>query len=160
MKDIKEFEDLYQIDETGNILNVKKQRVFKPKSTNSRGYVTTDLFKDGKRKGFTVHRLIAETYIPNPDNLPFINHKNALKWDNRVENLEWCTGSENSLHAVKMGLINHKGIKHPSTNFTEEDVLHIRSLANSMRGVDIAKLYGVTKTCISLIIRRKTWNHL
>ena len=61
--------------------------------------------KDGitkKEKKFYVHRLVAEAWIPNPKNLPYVNHINANKIDNRVENLEWCTASENMLHDSKL----------------------------------------------------------
>lgn len=72
------------------------------------GYDTLCLNKDGKFKTMTAHRLIAKAFIPNPENKPAINHKNGIKDDNRVENLEWCTGSENIQHAFDTGLKKNK----------------------------------------------------
>ncbi len=74
------------------------------KSYLNRGYLITFLVEGETRKGYTVHRLIAEYFIPNPENKPYINHKNGIKHDNRIENLEWCTHSENCQHAYDAGL--------------------------------------------------------
>lgn len=74
----------------------------------SNGYLTVSL--SGKIVG--VHRLVADAFIPNPENKPQVNHKNADKTDNNADNLEWCTASENSRHAVAMGLCNFRTEKH------------------------------------------------
>lgn len=66
------------------------------------------LSKNGIQKCYKVHRLVAEVFIPNPDQKPEVNHKNANKSDNRVENLEWCTTFENYAHARDMGLFKHE----------------------------------------------------
>ena len=70
------------------------------------GYLTIGLVKEQgqKQKRFRVHRLVAITFIENPNKKPFINHKNAVKNDNRVSNLEWCTAKENTKHARELGL--------------------------------------------------------
>lgn len=70
-------------------------------------YITLDLCKEGKPKTFPLHRLIAIAFIPNPENKPEVNHINGIKYDNRIENLEWVTKSENRLHAYKTGLLPH-----------------------------------------------------
>lgn len=69
------------------------------------GYLFFSICKDGQRKNMKVHRLVASSFIPNPNNYPVVNHINGIKADNRVENLEWCTYSENTLHAFRTGLL-------------------------------------------------------
>lgn len=98
-KDIKNYEGLYQVSTLGNVksLNFKhtgKEKILKL-TKNSSGYLNVGLCKDGKRKGFLVHRLVAETFIPNPDNLKQVNHLSERKTENNVKNLEWVTAKYN-----------------------------------------------------------------
>ena len=90
-KDIKDYEGLYMVSNWGRVKSIKfgKERILKP-VTNSSGYLSVKLCKDGKVKAFTVHRLVAEAFLPNPDNLPCVNHKDENKQNNNVSNLEWC----------------------------------------------------------------------
>lgn len=90
-----DFTGLYEISNYGRIRqlnynNTGKSEVLNLKPDNY-GYIIAYLKKDGKGQGFRVHRIVAEAFIPNPNNYPIINHKNEIKDDNRVENLEWCT---------------------------------------------------------------------
>lgn len=89
-KDIEGFEKLYQVSNLGNIKSLIKNKLLNPIKLKN-GYLYVNLYKNGIPKRYYIHRLVAETYIPNPDNLDQINHKNEIKTDNRVENLEWCT---------------------------------------------------------------------
>ena len=117
MKQIKGYEDLYQIDEFGNVYSNGKgkstcpnwnvKRIIKP-SLKKNGYLSIKLFKDGKRKYYLVHRLVAENYLTNELNFPQVNHKDANKINNHFTNLEWCTAKENILHSKFLGLQKSK----------------------------------------------------
>ena len=95
MRDIPGYEDLYAITEDGQVYKKKTGRMTKG-SLNTKGYYITTLTKNGVSKRWLVHRLVALAYIPNPDNLPYINHKDENKSNNCVDNLEWCSPEYNS----------------------------------------------------------------
>lgn len=111
-KDIKGFEGLYKIDRCGNVLNVKKNVLLKP-FNNGNGYLKVHLYKERKDNKKYVHRLVAETYIPNPDELKEVNHKDENKANNNVENLEWCSHTYNmnyGTHNQRMSLSKSKAV--------------------------------------------------
>ena len=93
-KDVKDYEGLYKISNLGNIRGMKSNKVLVLSSSPS-GYKFIRLFKKSKGKNYRIHRLVAEAFIPNIDNLPFINHKDENTENNCVDNLEWCTASYN-----------------------------------------------------------------
>lgn len=107
MKDIPGFEGIYVINEDGEVyalprITVQKHRLPFRKIAqvlNTEGYPCVNLKKDGKQHMRRVHRLLGMVFIHNPENKPFINHKNGIKTDNRLCNLEWCTRSENAKHS-------------------------------------------------------------
>ena len=93
-KDIKDYEGLYQVSNWGRVKSLgnggthKTSRILK--SADARGYLQVELSKNGKTKKFSIHRLVAEAFLPNPLNLPQINHKDENPSNNNVSNLEWC----------------------------------------------------------------------
>jgi hypothetical protein len=109
---------------------------------------------------FTEHRLVALAFIDNPINKKTVNHKNGIKTDNRVENLEWCTNEENMKHAIETGLKDQKGIKHHKCKLTEEEVLEIRKIGFSQTRTSLSKKYGVSRNNILGIIRGNFWKHI
>lgn len=106
-KPIKDYENLYQVSNCGRVKslgngksNNSKEKILKPKK-DTRGYLHLNLCKDGKLKTFRVHRLVAEHFIPNPLNLPQVNHKDENKENNCVENLEWCDAKYNNNYGTR-----------------------------------------------------------
>ena len=103
MKDIKNYEGLYAVTSCGKVWSYKRKKFLKPMD-NSYGYLRVNLYKDGKMKSCFVHRLVADAYIPNPENLPQVNHKDENKSNNCLQNLEWCDNSYN----INYGTRNEK----------------------------------------------------
>ena len=133
MKNIIGYEGLYKIDKDGNIHSSPlskhhKPRILKPLVKKS-GYTQVCLVKDKIKKHLSVHRLVASHFIPNPSNKPQVNHIDGNKKNNKVSNLEWCTASENKLHAVHV--LGHKNsekqrnsvkkIGYMNARFTEDE---------------------------------------
>lgn len=117
MKPIKNYEGLYAINPFGDIRSMdrnvkgidgatypKKGKQLSPSINAQTGYLQVDLWRENKGKRFYVHRLVAETYIPNPDSKPEVNHKDGNRTNCAVTNLEWVTSSENSFHAYQIGM--------------------------------------------------------
>lgn len=148
----------YYVDILGNVYGYKG--ILKPIQQNN-GYTHITMYRDSVPKQTSVHRLIATIFIPNPENKTQINHKNGIKNDNRVENLEWVTASENTLHALDNGLQNTRGRNHPMSKLTEDDILVIRDLKISgFRASEIAKMYTISNSNIHDIINGRIWSHV
>lgn len=111
-KDIQGYEGLYQVSNLGVVRSLdtmgengrKYKGVTKVGHDNGRGYLTVNFKVKGKQKNFYVHRLVAQQFIPNPDNKPEVNHIDGNKYNNLVDNLEWSTRLENVRHAFRTGL--------------------------------------------------------
>lgn len=128
-RDIIGFDGKYQVSNLGNVKStdryykqanaktseyehIYKGKVLTPFYTKW-GYKRIGLSQNGKVKFYTIHKLVAETFIPNPENLPCVNHKDGNKENNNVNNLEWCTYQDNNRHARKTGLNKgNKGISY------------------------------------------------
>lgn len=161
-KGIKNLEELYEVDEMGNIYSLprklktpttefmSKEKKLKPYK-NSWGYMLVDMRKNKKRYIKCVHRLVAEAFIPNPNNLPQVNHIDGNKANNNVTNLEWCTCSENQYHAFNNNL-KPKNFDHPFSKFTKEDILYIKNnYQKNKRGFGIRSLAKKFNVCDSTI---------
>ena len=162
---IKGYESRYAINKLGQVKSLKSGIILKH-YTNGVGYSRVGFYdkSKGRSKEFYVHRLLAIHFIPNPENKKFINHKDGNPQNNSLENLEWCTKSENGLHAYKIGL-NHNNTKlgedHPSSKLNNQIVLDIRNrFKNGERQIDIARSYNLNRTAIYQIVRNKSWRHL
>ena len=105
-KNIKDYEDLYEVSSEGQIRSKKTNKILKP--WKRKGYFTISLCKKSIPKKYYVHRIVAETFIKNPNNKPQVNHIDGNKLKNTVVNMEWVTCSENHLHAYKIGLKDPK----------------------------------------------------
>ena len=101
--DIEEFDGLYQASNLGRIRNKKTERILKCQK-NKKGYLVVGLRKNNTQITRQVHRLVAKTFIPNPENKPQVNHKDGNKEDCCISNLEWNTNGENGKHAYDTGL--------------------------------------------------------
>lgn len=130
--------------------------------TTRLGYVEVRLRVDGGNKTFSVSRLVAKAFLPNPDGKAEVNHKDGNKRNNAVENLEWVTKSENHRHAYANGLRYRPwGTKAKSAKLTESDIPEIRNLWRSgLTKVAIAKKYGVSESAVGCVIRGITWVHV
>ena len=165
IKQITGYNGRYAITDTGSIISSfgGKENVLVP-CVNSQGYVETVLVTEkGKRKNEKWHRLVAKAFIDNPENKPCINHKNGIKTDNRVENLEWCTSGENVRHAIDVlgkTFGNQKGV-FPSwlkSVLNRGQVVRIKErLKAGEKGIDLSREYDVSDQTIYDIKNGRCW---
>ena len=139
----------YTITENGDVINNKSKRVLKAQK-NGKGYLRVSI---SGRLEF-VHRLVAQKYIPNPENKPQVNHKDGNKLNNHYANLEWVTNYENRQHACEMGLHPY-GENAPNAKLTLKDVEFIRS--SDFTSKELAKMFNVSYSQITSIRRGIGW---
>lgn len=133
----------------------KKERIIKSHISNT-GYVTVGLtFGRAKSRGFHVHRLLAQTFLPNPNGYRCINHKDGNKLNNSLNNLEWVTHAQNNKHAYDIGL------KKPFRKVTTDQVKQMRALSKCLYipNMLLASMYGISRSAVSKIVNFKTRNH-
>lgn len=159
------YEASYLVTQCGQIISLPKARRTWTKLLKQYpigdGYLSVDL-GDGKTiKKLLVHRIVAMAFIPNPENKPQVNHINGIKTDNRVENLEWNTRSENQKHSIKTGLRSAKGVKNSQSKLTEIDVLVIRKAVElGINRSKIVNAYNISHPTIVDIYKRRSWSHI
>jgi DNA-directed RNA polymerase specialized sigma24 family protein len=117
---------------------------------------------NGEKNQVKVHRLVANAFIPNPDDKKNVNHKDGNKVNNIVSNLEWCTHTENNRHAFAMNLKTAlKGENHASAKLKESEVLEIlKYKGTGIKHKEISKIFGVSQRTIGNILRGARWKHL
>ncbi len=159
-RDIEEgYEEHYQVSNFGRVKSFHKgERILKPGLTG-RGYLGVNLWLDGKVKNCKVYRLVAQTFIPNPESKREVNHINGIKADNRVENLEWVTPSENMRHALQTGL-QLSGEDCSWAKLTNEQVLYIRENPDGLTNMELATKFAVCHQLISQVQLGKVFKNV
>lgn len=171
-KDIKGYEGFYQISNFGRVKSLggwcgtaKRKEKIRSTSLTHDGYVKVRLIHQGKDKTMRVHRLVAETFIPNPKNKNTVNHIDGNKQNNTVSNLEWVDRTEQMLHAYNLGLkTSRTGSNNSNAKLTDEQIREIRKAyipySKEFGTVALAKKYGVTNRVIGLIVKNKAYKNV
>jgi hypothetical protein len=151
--DITGYEGIYKINDIGDVYSVRTKKILKPKKCS--GYLMVCLSVNNKKDQQLVHRLVAQTFIDNPDNKKTVNHIDGNKMNNSLSNLEWSTQSENSKHAFRNGLnksSDKTGYKNPNVKLTKEIIENVQSLIS--KGVKmkvIASLNNISQVTVQRI---------
>lgn len=162
-----QFRDAFTYNqETGHLFwslsNVhNKQKGLRAGCLNNKGYRVVTF----KKKSYLEHRIIAEMFLPKIEGKDQINHKNGIKDDNRLDNLEWCTGSENCLHAINTSLKEVKSLEeNPNAKLSKEDALfclqNYKPRSPQFGARALGRRFGVSKSTISLLVKGENWKEL
>lgn len=140
---------------------IRKGRILKP-SLDGKKYLNVKLCLNGKQTSVKVHRLVAMCFVPNVGGKPQVNHIDGVKQNNHASNLEWCTNTENIVHAYQNGLIaTNNGERHHNARITEDGAQDIIKRMNNGESLSsISRLYSVSVTSIWNMKVGKTWSHL
>lgn len=170
LKPIIGYEGFYDVSMCGKVWSRRRSKFLRAGSSSS-GYLSVCLTRDGIVKGFSIHRLVAIAFIPNPKSKPQVNHKDGKKLNNNSTNLEWCTNSENAIHAHKTGL-SKGGVsgffksgddyrRKCRKKFSRSQVLDMRKRwSNGESFEDINKTYKVDSSTIRRICKGQTYKSI
>lgn len=164
--------EIYEVSSLGNVRTKTREGArghivqghYLTQHENSNGYLRCRMNLTGKSKEYLIHRLVAQNFVPNPENKPHVNHLDGNKHNNSFDNLEWCTKSENELHAHRIGLKRTtplKGELHGGRIFDWDTVRAIR--AEYIKGdrehgqCALARKYGTSQAHIYNIVTNKNW---
>jgi len=147
-KDIKNYEGIYQVSNLGRVYNCRYNRFLSTPTNRKKKYVDVVLNKNGIAKSYKVHRLVAEAFIPNPNNLPFVNHKDENPSNNCVDNLEWCTNEYNLNYGNA-----HKKQALSRSVLTKQQILDCYKLMQSGYSMnELGSIYGAAGQTISRLL--------
>ena len=151
-EDIEGYEGIYQVSNLGRVKSLnynrtKKEKILKPQ-LHRKGYLYVVLYKEGKGRHYKIHRLVAQAFIPNPENKPEVNHKDEDKTNNKVENLEWTTRRENCNYGTRnmrgakarskpiygINVKTNERIEFPSTQETGRNGFNQGNIASCLKG--------------------------
>lgn len=157
MKNIKGYEGVYLVTQDGKVWSNRSQRFIGSDVKNS--YTIVDLRKNNKQNIKTVHRLVAEAFIPNPKNLREVNHKDGNKHNNHISNLEWVSSAQNTKHGWDNGLLKNEGLVKARRKLTPKQVEEIRKRYKPRCKINgtraLGREYNISQSQISNIINNK-----
>jgi hypothetical protein len=172
-KDVKGWEGLYQVSSLGRFKSLSREKTigkngkmiiksFIMKQNEVKGYLSIIFYKNGVIEKHQSHRVVANNFIENLENKRTVNHINGNKKDNKINNLEWLSDSEQQKHAIKIGLREKTlGEKSNFSKLNEKLVKEIRELhKKNVKCKEIASIYNVCKNNIYSIVNNKTWKHI
>lgn len=171
-KDVIGYEGLYQVSNLGRVKSLARrcktwngERGVPEKiligGLDTDGYKQVTLCNEGHKTTWKVHRLVCLAFLPNPENKPSINHKNAIKTDNKLENLEWSTVKENTIHAHENGLCNpRRGEDHGKSYLTKQQVIDIKYNLSHLSNQEVGKLFNMNWKTVWCIRKGRTWKHI
>ena len=150
----------YSISSEGRVRNDETNKM-KSMDATSDGYHKVDLYSNGKRTSVRVHRLVAEAFIPNPNELPQINHIDGNKENNNVKNLEWVNNSQNMIHAYRTGLVTPhptygmRGHKNPNGGRKGIPIFCVETNQTFSSAAEAERITGISDSCICDCLKGK-----